>query len=49
MPIIPAFGRLRQASCEFKINLGYIVRNFLRKKRQGMREQMEVFLGCPGL
>lgn len=33
MPVIPEFGRLRQASHEFKINLGYMVRNFLRKKR----------------
>jgi hypothetical protein len=24
MPVIPAFGRLRQEDCKFKVSLGYI-------------------------
>lgn len=26
MPVIPALGKLRQEDCEFKVNLGYLVR-----------------------
>jgi hypothetical protein len=33
MPIIPAFGRLRQEDPEFKTRMGYVVRPCLKKTK----------------
>jgi hypothetical protein len=35
MTVIPGLGRLRQENLEFKANLGYIDRPYLKKKRKG--------------
>jgi hypothetical protein len=31
--VIPALGKLRQEDGEFKVSLGYIVRRYLKKKK----------------
>jgi hypothetical protein len=35
MPVIPAFGRLKQEDHEFEVILGYVVRSCLKKKKVG--------------
>lgn len=34
IPVIIAFGKLRQEDCEFEVSLSYIVRAYKRKKNQ---------------
>jgi hypothetical protein len=35
MPVIMALVKLRQENCKFEANLGYIVRPYLKKMKEG--------------
>jgi hypothetical protein len=39
MPVIPAFGRLRQEDLRFKANLCYIARPNLKKQKEVEKEK----------